>query len=136
VVVAYIVSVGGPQTRVYSAVNDFSRELHELLGMSVFAPTMARVRWRTIFPSPTSPEMPAWMEIGAKQAQPSFSDALRQITDPGGIRSRLERLAYSSSLRIMATRCEMFQAARSTQIEICRPISTTASGGRRKKSLT
>ena len=75
------------------------------------------------------------MEIGAKQAQPSFSDALRQITDPGGIRARLERLACSS-LRIMATRCEMFRAARSTQIEICRPISTTASGGRRKKSLT
>src|SRR5712671_7659870 len=55
VVVAYIVSVGGPEMRVYSAVNDFSRGSHELLGMSVFALTMARVCWRTIFPSPKSP---------------------------------------------------------------------------------
>jgi hypothetical protein len=27
----------------------------------------------------------------SKQAQPSFSDAWKQITDPGGIRSRLEQ---------------------------------------------
>jgi cytochrome b561 len=69
VVVAYIVSVGGPEMRVYSAVNDFSRGSHELLGMSVFALTMARVCWRTIFPSPKSPEMPAWMDIGARLGQ-------------------------------------------------------------------
>jgi len=69
VVVAYIVSVGGPEMRVYSAVNDFSRGSHELLGMSVFALTMARVCWRTIFPSPKSPEMPAWMEVCAKLGQ-------------------------------------------------------------------
>ena len=69
VVVAYIVSVGGPETRVYSAVNDFSRGSHELLGMSVFALTLVRLCWRTIFPSPKSPEMPAWMEVGAKLGQ-------------------------------------------------------------------
>jgi cytochrome b561 len=33
VVVAHVVSVGGPGTRVYSAVNDFSLGSHELLGM-------------------------------------------------------------------------------------------------------
>jgi len=69
VVVAYIVSVGGPETRVYSAVNDFSRGSHELLGMSVFALTLVRLCWRTIFPSPKSPEMPTWMEVGAKLGQ-------------------------------------------------------------------
>jgi cytochrome b561 len=69
VVVAYIVSVGGPEMGVYSAVNDFSRGSHELLGMIVFALTMARVCWWTIFPSPKSPEMPAWMEIGARLGQ-------------------------------------------------------------------
>ena len=37
--------------------------------MSVFALTMARVCWRTIFPSPKSPEMPAWMDIGARLGQ-------------------------------------------------------------------
>ena len=66
VVVAYIVSVGGSETRVYSSVNDFDRGLHELLGMSVFALTLVRVCWRTIFPPPKSPRMPAWMELGAK----------------------------------------------------------------------
>ena len=68
VVVAYIVSVGGAETRVYSAVNDLSRGSHELLGMSVLA-LMARVCWPTIFPSPKSPEMPVWMEIGARLGQ-------------------------------------------------------------------
>src|SRR5258708_36007706 len=68
VVVAYIVSVGGAETRVYSAVNDLSRGSHELLGMSVLA-LMRRVCWRTIFPSPKSPEMPVWMEIGARLGQ-------------------------------------------------------------------
>jgi cytochrome b561 len=66
VVAAYIVSVGGSETRVYSSVNDFSRGLHELLGMSVFALTLVRVAWRAIFPPPKSPAMPAWIELGAR----------------------------------------------------------------------
>ena len=69
VVVAYIVSIGGPEMGVYSTVNDFSRGSHELLGMSVFALTTARVCWWTIFPSPMSPAMPVWMEIGARLGQ-------------------------------------------------------------------
>ena len=61
VVVAYIVSVSGPETRVYSALNDFSRGSHELLGMSVFALTLVRLCWRTIFPSPNSRKcQPGW----------------------------------------------------------------------------
>jgi len=32
-VVAYLASVGGSDTRIYSSVNDFSSGLHELLGM-------------------------------------------------------------------------------------------------------
>jgi cytochrome b561 len=66
VVGAYIVSVGGPEIRVYSSANDFSRELHELLGISVFALTLVRVCWRAIVPPPKSLHMPAWMELGAK----------------------------------------------------------------------
>ena len=66
VVIAYLVSVGGPETRVYSPANDFGRELHELLGISVFAMTLARVFWRAIFPPPKSPAMPVWMERGAR----------------------------------------------------------------------
>ena len=48
VVVAYVVSVGGSETRIYSSVNDFSRGLHELLGMSVFALTLVRACWREV----------------------------------------------------------------------------------------
>jgi cytochrome b561 len=66
VVVAYIASVGGSETRIYSSANDFSRSLHELLGISVFALTLVRVGWRAIFPPPKSPEMSAWMELGAR----------------------------------------------------------------------
>jgi len=66
VVAAYIASVGGSETRIYSSANDFSRGLHELLGISVFSLTLVRVCWRAIFPPPKSPEMPAWMELGAR----------------------------------------------------------------------
>lgn len=69
VLVAYIMSVGGPETRVYAAVNNLSRGSHELLGISVFALTVVRVCWRAIFPSPKSPEMPAWIEVGARLGQ-------------------------------------------------------------------
>src|SRR6476620_2636778 len=66
VILAYIVSVGGSETRVYASVNDFSRGLHELFGMSVFALTLVRVCWRAIIPAPKSLDMPAWMELGAR----------------------------------------------------------------------
>lgn len=69
VVAAYIVSIGGPETRVYAPANDFIRELHELLGMSVLALTLVRLCWRAVFPPPKSPEMPAWMELGSKLGQ-------------------------------------------------------------------
>ena len=50
----------------YSPANDFSRGLHELLGMSVFGLTAMRLGWRAMFPPPQFPAMPAWMELGAK----------------------------------------------------------------------
>jgi cytochrome b561 len=66
VVAAYIISVGGDETRVYSPVNDLDRRVHELLGMSVFGLTVVRACWRAIFPPPKGPEMPVWMELSAK----------------------------------------------------------------------
>src|SRR5258708_15326683 len=62
VVVAYIVSVGGSETRVYSSANDFSRGLHELLGMSVFALTVLRVYWRGGFSPPRIPPSTPWLQ--------------------------------------------------------------------------
>src|SRR3977135_3049871 len=61
VAAAYMASVGGSETRIYSSANDFSRSPHELLGLSVFALTLARAGWRAIFSPPKSPDMPAWM---------------------------------------------------------------------------
>jgi cytochrome b561 len=66
VIAAYIVSPGGTETRIYSPAADFERSLHELLGMSVFVLTLLRVIWRAKYPPPMSPEMPRWMERGAK----------------------------------------------------------------------
>ena len=66
VIIAYIVSVGGPELRVYSPANDFSRGLHELLGLCVFALTAMRICWRAIVSPPKSVKMPPWMELGAK----------------------------------------------------------------------
>jgi len=66
VVAAYITSVGGSETHIYSATNDFDRGLHELVGMSVFALTLVRMGWRAIVPPPKSAEMPAWMQFGSK----------------------------------------------------------------------
>ena len=66
VVIAYIVSVGGSETRVYSSANDFRRELHELLGLSVFVLTLVRMWCRAIFPPPNGPEMPTWMRFSAR----------------------------------------------------------------------
>ena len=66
VAAAYMASVGGSETRIYSSPNDFSRSPHELLGLSVFALTLARAGWRAIFSPPKSPDMPAWMELAAR----------------------------------------------------------------------
>jgi len=66
VIIAYIVSVGAPEKRVYSSADDFRRELHELLGLSVFVLTLVRMWWRAIFPPPNGPEMPIWMKLGAR----------------------------------------------------------------------
>jgi cytochrome b561 len=66
VVGAYIASVGGSETRIYSSVNDLSRGLHELFGLTVFALTLVRVCWRAMHPPPKGPDMPAWMELGAR----------------------------------------------------------------------
>jgi cytochrome b561 len=66
VVAAYITSVGGPEASVYAPANDFSRGLHELIGVSIFVLTLARVSWRVFFPPPAQPAMPIWMALGAK----------------------------------------------------------------------
>jgi cytochrome b561 len=66
VVIAYIVSVGGREARVYAPANDVARGLHELLGLSVAALTVLRLVWRAAVAPPESPDVPAWMRLAAR----------------------------------------------------------------------
>jgi len=66
VIVAYIVSPGGSETRIYAQANDFTRGLHESIGISVFTLTLLRVSWRALVSPPKSPKMPTWIEMGAQ----------------------------------------------------------------------
>lgn len=56
VIAAYAASPGGPERRVFSATMDFSRRLHETLGMAVFFLVLLRLLWRAV---DRSPELPA-----------------------------------------------------------------------------
>lgn len=69
VLIAFIVSVGGPEIRVYSPANDFELGLHELLGAAVFFITLMRLLWRVLDPPPPGPEMSRWMARTSKIAQ-------------------------------------------------------------------
>lgn len=69
VLVAFVISVGGPESRVYSAVNDFDRSLHELVGVAVFIITLLRLLWRHFDRPPTNPEMSRWMASASKIVQ-------------------------------------------------------------------
>jgi cytochrome b561 len=63
---AYIVSTGGPESRVYSAAMDFTRQTHETLGILVFAVALLRILWRRIDRAPEEPPMPAWMTLSSR----------------------------------------------------------------------
>jgi cytochrome b561 len=69
VVVAFIVSIGGPESRVYSVAKDFDRNLHEVLGTCVFVLTVVRLLWRVVDPPPVSKDIPEWMESTSSLVQ-------------------------------------------------------------------
>lgn len=69
VLIAFIYGPGGSEQRVYSHARDFDRQLHETLGMSIFALVVMRVIWRMIDTRPIPPKVPRWMGIAAKAAQ-------------------------------------------------------------------
>ena len=68
VVAAYIYGPGGSEQRVYSSARDFDRQLHETLGLCVFALVVIRVLWRAVDVHPDPPQVPRWMGIAAKAA--------------------------------------------------------------------
>ena len=69
VLVAFIYGPGGSEQRVYSAARDFDRQLHETLGITVFALTLLRFAWRAVDRRPADPPMAPWMRIAAKSTQ-------------------------------------------------------------------
>ena len=69
VLAAFIYGPGGSEQRVYSAARDFDRQLHETLGMSVFALVVLRLAWRMLDTHPDPPQVARWMGIAAKAVQ-------------------------------------------------------------------
>ena len=65
VLVAFLYGPGGNETRVYSAAKDFDRQLHETLGLVVFALAFARLAWRLAHPVPRI-EIARWLDFAGK----------------------------------------------------------------------
>src|SRR5690348_8954622 len=63
---AYLFSVGGPEGRVYSDTGAPRLQLHETLGMIVFALVCLRLLWRLVDRAPKGPPMPIWMEWASR----------------------------------------------------------------------
>ena len=69
VLIAFIYGPGGSELRVYAPSRDFERQLHESLGLCVFALTVLRVLWRTVDRQPDPQELSRWMKIASKTVQ-------------------------------------------------------------------
>jgi cytochrome b561 len=68
VLAAYILSEGGPETRVYSPAGEGARRIHETLGMVVFGVVLLRLLWRLVDTRPPLHFGPAWMTGAARLA--------------------------------------------------------------------
>jgi cytochrome b len=53
----------------YGPVVDFDRQLHETLGLGVFALVALRLIWRMVDTHPDPPQVSRWMGIASKAAQ-------------------------------------------------------------------
>ena len=69
VLAAFIMGPGGSEQRVYSATRDFDRQVHEVLGLTVFTLTLLRTGWRAFVTAPPPEAMPAWMVRTSKIIQ-------------------------------------------------------------------
>jgi cytochrome b561 len=69
VLLAFIFGPGGSELRVYAPSRDFERQLHETLGLSVFALVWLRVLWKAFDTAPQAPELTRWMAIASKAMQ-------------------------------------------------------------------
>ncbi len=60
---------GGSEQRVYSPARDLGREIHEVLGLSVFAITWMRLAWRAFAAPPPLASGPLWMRRASRLVQ-------------------------------------------------------------------
>lgn len=69
VLAAFIYGPGGSEQRVYLPARDFDRQLHETLGLCVFALVVMRVLWRMVDKRPPALQDAGWQGIVAKAVQ-------------------------------------------------------------------
>ena len=69
VLVAFIYGPGGSEQRVYLPSRDFDRQLHETLGLCVFALTLLRILWKKFDTAPSVEPQAKWMEVTSKAVQ-------------------------------------------------------------------
>jgi cytochrome b561 len=66
VLAAFVYGPGGSEQRVYAAARDFERQLHETLGLCVFALAALRALWRLVERPPAPPPVARWMTLAAR----------------------------------------------------------------------
>ena len=69
VLVAFVYGPGGSEQRVYVPARDFERDLHETLGLAVFALTLLRLLWQVWDRKPQAIPMARPMAMAAKAVQ-------------------------------------------------------------------
>lgn len=69
VLIAFIYGPGGSEQHVYASNRDVDRQLHETLGLTVLALTVARSIWRFVAVRPDPPEVARWMGIASRGVQ-------------------------------------------------------------------
>ena len=69
VLVAFIYGLGGSEQRVYMPARDFDRQLHETLGLCVFALLVIRLVWRLLDKRPKPVPVARWIAIASKAVQ-------------------------------------------------------------------
>jgi cytochrome b561 len=69
VLAAFTLGPGGSEEHVYAAAGDADRQLHETLGLCVFALVLLRVLWRMVDERPEPPAVPRWLGTAAKVVQ-------------------------------------------------------------------
>ncbi|WP_343050182.1 cytochrome b [Burkholderia guangdongensis] len=69
VLAAFIYGPGGPEQRVYASGHEVGRQIHETLGLCVFASTAMRLLWRAVDARPVAPLTSKWMTVAATVVQ-------------------------------------------------------------------